>query len=69
MAHDQRRGGIRLLSVRHRAYDLNIGIAFAVRRYMNASDDGDFLAEAGAELLVETARMWADLDLSSMWSS
>ncbi len=42
-------------------YHLNADIAFAVRRYMNASDDADFLAETGAELLVETARMWADL--------
>ena len=42
-------------------YHLNADIAFAVRRYVNASDDGDFLVEAGAELLVETARMWADL--------
>ena len=42
-------------------YHLNADIAFAVRRYVNATDDRDFLAEAGAELLVETARMWADL--------
>jgi alpha,alpha-trehalose phosphorylase len=42
-------------------YHLNADIAFAVRRYVNISDDGEFLAEAGAELLVETARMWADL--------
>jgi alpha,alpha-trehalose phosphorylase len=42
-------------------YHLNADIAFAVRRYVNASDDREFLAGAGAELLVETARMWADL--------
>ncbi|MGO9972217.1 MAG: glycoside hydrolase family 65 protein [Solirubrobacteraceae bacterium] len=42
-------------------YHLNADIAFAIRRYVNASDDREFLAEAGAELLVETARMWADL--------
>ena len=42
-------------------YHLNADIAFAVRRYVNTSDDREFLAEAGAELLVETARMWADL--------
>ncbi len=42
-------------------YHLNADIAFALRRYVNASDDADFLIEAGAELLVETARMWEDL--------
>ncbi len=42
-------------------YHLNADIAFAVRRYVNTSADGDFLVEAGAELLVETARMWEDL--------
>ena len=42
-------------------YHLNADIAFAVRRYVNTSDDADFMVEAGAELLVETARMWEDL--------
>ncbi|MGO9752844.1 MAG: glycoside hydrolase family 65 protein, partial [Solirubrobacteraceae bacterium] len=42
-------------------YHLNADIAFAVRRYVNATNDGEFLAGAGAELLVETARMWEDL--------
>jgi alpha,alpha-trehalose phosphorylase len=42
-------------------YHLNADIAFAVRRYVNTTDDREFLAEAGTELLVETARMWADL--------
>jgi alpha,alpha-trehalose phosphorylase len=42
-------------------YHLNADIAFAVRRYVNTSDDHEFLTEAGGELLVETARMWADL--------
>jgi alpha,alpha-trehalose phosphorylase len=42
-------------------YHLNADIAFAVRRYVNTSDDRDFLVEAGAEVLVETARMWEDL--------
>jgi alpha,alpha-trehalose phosphorylase len=42
-------------------YHLNADIAFAVRRYVNTSGDDDFLIEAGAELLVETARMWEDL--------
>ncbi len=42
-------------------YHLNADIAFAIRRYVNTSDDRGFLAEAGTELLVETARMWEDL--------
>ena len=42
-------------------YHINADIAFAVRRYLNTSDDDEFLVEGGAELLVETARMWEDL--------
>jgi alpha,alpha-trehalose phosphorylase len=42
-------------------YHLNADIAYAVRRYVNVRDDDDFLVEVGAEILVETARMWADL--------
>jgi alpha,alpha-trehalose phosphorylase len=42
-------------------YHIDADIAFAVRRYVNTSDDEDFLVDAGAELLAETARMWEDL--------
>ncbi|HET6966447.1 MAG TPA: glycoside hydrolase family 65 protein, partial [Acidimicrobiales bacterium] len=42
-------------------YHLNADIAYAVRRYVDARGDLGFLAEAGAELLVETARLWEDL--------
>jgi alpha,alpha-trehalose phosphorylase len=42
-------------------YHINADIAYAVRRYLNSSDDGQFMVEVGAALLVETARMWADL--------
>ncbi|WP_217914846.1 glycoside hydrolase family 65 protein [Miltoncostaea marina] len=42
-------------------YHLNADIAFAIRRYVHARGDTGFLLEAGAEVLVETARMWADL--------
>ncbi len=42
-------------------YHINADIAYAVRRYLNSSDDGEFLVEVGAALLVETARMWTDL--------
>ncbi|MBS1895370.1 MAG: glycoside hydrolase family 65 protein [Actinobacteria bacterium] len=40
------------------AFHLNAGIADAVVRYVNATEDTAFEREAGAELLVETARMW-----------
>ena len=40
---------------------INGDIAYAIRRYTQVRGDIGFLAEAGAELLVETARMWADL--------
>ena len=42
-------------------YHLNADIAFAIRRYVNTSNDREFLIEAGAEMLVETARLWEDL--------
>ena len=40
---------------------INGDIAYALRRYTQVRGDIGFLAEAGAELLLETARMWADL--------
>ena len=42
-------------------YHLNADIAYAIRRYIDVRGDKDFLAEVGAEILVETARMWEDL--------
>jgi alpha,alpha-trehalose phosphorylase len=42
-------------------YHLNADIAYAIRRYANVRGDVGFLAEVGAEMLVETARLWADL--------
>ena len=42
-------------------YHLDADIAYAVRRYVHARGGTDFLVELGFELLVETARMWADL--------
>ncbi len=43
------------------AYHINAAIAFAIERYMDATDDLDFLADEGAEILTETARLWEDL--------
>lgn len=42
-------------------YHINADIAFAVKRYMEATEDFDFLVKFGAEILFETARLWADL--------
>lgn len=42
-------------------YHLNADIAYAIRRYVDVRGDGNFLLEVGAEILVETARMWEDL--------
>lgn len=42
-------------------YHINADIMYAVMRYVTATGDDDFLAGPGAEMLVETARLWADL--------
>ena len=42
-------------------YHINAAIVFALKRYLDASGDIDFLAREGAEILVETARLWEDL--------
>lgn len=39
-------------------YHINAAIAYAIRFYMAATDDLDFLADVGAEMLFETARLW-----------
>jgi beta-phosphoglucomutase len=40
------------------AYHINADIAYAIGLYVDATDDIDFLLEAGAEMLFETARIW-----------
>jgi alpha,alpha-trehalose phosphorylase len=42
-------------------YHINADIAYAIMRYANAQGDVGLLAEVGADMLVETARLWADL--------
>jgi alpha,alpha-trehalose phosphorylase len=42
-------------------YHIDADIAFAVDKYVKASGDDDFLAREGIDILVQTARMWADL--------
>lgn len=46
-------------------YHINADIAYAVRKYVNATGDEEFLFGCGAEMLVETARLWADLGFFS----
>ncbi len=43
------------------AFHINADIADAVIRYHNATLDDDFDRDFGAELLIETARLWASL--------
>jgi alpha,alpha-trehalose phosphorylase len=42
-------------------YHINAAVVYALERYLFATGDVDFLAQEGAEILVETARMWEDL--------
>jgi alpha,alpha-trehalose phosphorylase len=42
-------------------YHINADIAFAIKKYTEVTQDYDFLYDYGAEILVETARLWADL--------
>lgn len=42
-------------------YHINADIAYAVKQYVEVTEDYQFLAEYGAEILFETARLWADL--------
>jgi alpha,alpha-trehalose phosphorylase len=42
-------------------YHINADVMFALRRYVQATGDADLLFHEGVEMLVETARLWADL--------
>lgn len=42
-------------------YHINAAIAFAMERYLHATGDVSFLADEGAEMLVEMARLYEDL--------
>jgi len=42
-------------------YHINADIAHAVSKYAELTGDMEFLCEMGAEIIVETARLWADL--------
>jgi alpha,alpha-trehalose phosphorylase len=40
---------------------IDADISYAINKYVRASGDDDFLARQGIDILVQTARMWADL--------
>jgi alpha,alpha-trehalose phosphorylase len=42
-------------------YHINADIAYAIRHYTNVHGDMRLLGEIGAEILVETTRLWEDL--------
>lgn len=42
-------------------YHINADIAFAIKQYVEATGDDTLLTDGGAELVFETARVWADL--------
>ncbi len=42
-------------------YHIDADVAFAVSTYVQATGDEEFMAREGIDILVETARLWADL--------
>src|SRR5262245_11131604 len=46
-------------------YHINADIMYALRKYVHATGDEQFLRDYGAEMLVETARLWLDLGFYS----
>lgn len=42
-------------------YHINAAIAYAIRQYVQATDDWEFMCESGAEMLCETARIWSEI--------
>ena len=46
-------------------YHINAAVMYALRHYVELTGDGDALKEFGAEILVETARLWMSLGFYS----
>ena len=46
-------------------YHINAGIMYALRKYVEVTGDQQFLRDYGAEMLVETARLWESLGFYS----
>ncbi len=47
------------------AYHINADVTFALRKYVGATGDRQYLHRRGTEMLVETARLWFDLGFFS----
>ena len=46
-------------------YHINADIIYTLRKYVDVTGDEEFLSDFGSEMLVETARLWADLGFYS----
>lgn len=46
-------------------YHINAAIAYALKKYVEVTGDVEFLYKYGAEMLIETARLWYDLGFFS----
>lgn len=46
-------------------YHINADIVYALKKYVNVTEDHDFVSKYGAEILIETARLWSDLGFYS----
>jgi alpha,alpha-trehalose phosphorylase len=42
-------------------YHINADIAYAIKKYFEITNDEEFIHSYGAEILIETARLWAEL--------
>ena len=46
-------------------YHINAAVSYSIQQYVLATNDRALLAKEGAEILVETARLWSDLGFAS----
>jgi alpha,alpha-trehalose phosphorylase len=46
-------------------YHINADIIYALKKYVEVTGDTEFLHQEGAEMLIETARLWVDLGFYS----
>lgn len=46
-------------------YHINADIVYALKKYLSVTGDQDFISKHGAEILIETARLWSDLGFYS----
>jgi alpha,alpha-trehalose phosphorylase len=42
-------------------YHINADVAYSIKTYYEATNDLDYMARAGAEIVIETARIWIDI--------